>query len=411
MSRELVNDFLLISRYADPPAEATIIQALTAAGLGTPAYQPADAATGSAAQARVGTYRLNAAATGATLRITVTQHERAALAGMGEGAFGQITRRLGADDAQTLRMGTLTFDVRLKADEERIAAALHWAMSIVRALVSMTGGAVVDPAAQTSWGVAQLGVMVAGPATAQLSIHDEAWGADSRWLHTHGLQKFGRPELDLAAIPVALRAEAETFLLEVAENLAQGQRLVAGQEIDLEDHGAVVAVTVVSDAEHQAPYARLRLADSPAPGERQSIGAGRLLARIALAEAQRRHDAGDTSSALEIIDRILAANSDDCAALCLKAGILLDKGQPHEALALGELMELRTPVDYRGPLTVGLALLAIGRSREALNALDRAIEREPEAAQAFAARAEAYRLLGDERLAAVDRARAAYLGV
>ncbi len=68
-------------------------------------------------------------------------------------------------------------------------------------------------------------------------------------------------------------------------------------------------------------------------------------------------------------------------------------------------MELRTPADYRGPLTVGLALLAIGRSREALNALDGAIEREPEAAQAFAARAEAYRLLGDERLAAVDRAR------
>jgi Tfp pilus assembly protein PilF len=60
---------------------------------------------------------------------------------------------------------------------------------------------------------------------------------------------------------------------------------------------------------------------------------------------------------------------------------------------------------------VGLALLAIGRSREALNALDRAIEREPEAAQAFVARAEAYRRLGDERLAAVDRARAAYLGV
>ena len=42
---------------------------------------------------------------------------------------------------------------------------------------------------------------------------------------------------------------------------------------------------------------------------------------------------------------------------------------------------------------------------------DRAIEREPEAAQAFVARSEAYQLLGNERLAAVDRARAAYLGV
>jgi tetratricopeptide (TPR) repeat protein len=342
--------------------------------------------------------------------LTLTRHESAALAGMGDGAFGQLTRRLGAEDAQTLRAGTLTFDMRLKADEQQIAESLRWMMNILRALVSLTGGAVIDPAAQTAWGVTHLGAMANGPFTAQLVIHDEAWGADSRWLHTHGLQKFGRPELDLAAIPVALRAEAEAFLLEVAENLAQGERLTAGQEIALEDFGAVVAVTVAPDPEHQAPYTRLRLADSPAPGQRQSVGAGRLLARMALADAQRRYDTGDVAGALDVIERILAADSDDCATLFLKARILLESRQPHEAMELGELMELRTPMDYRGPLAVGLALLTIGRSREALNALDRAIEREPEAAQAFAARAEAYRQLGDERLAAVDRARAAYLG-
>lgn len=414
MSRELVNDFLVVSRYAEPPAEATIIQALAAAGLGTPTYQPANAAASAALQSRVGTYRLSrlgAPAGSATLRMSVTRHAGAALVGMGEGAFGQLTRRLGAEDAQTLRTGTLTFDVRLKADEEQIAESLRWAMGALRALVSLTGGVVVDPAAQAAWGAERLSAMATGPYAAHLSIHDEAWGADSRWLHTHGLQKFGRPELDLADAPVALRAEAETFLAEVAENLAQGQRLIAGQEIDLDEQGTVIAVSVSPDGEHQAPYARLRLADTPEPGARQGVGAGRLLARIALADARRRLEAGDEAGALETIERALAANSDDCAALFLKAQILLERQQPHDALEMGELMELRTPLDYRGPLTVGLALLAIGRSREALNALDRAIEREPEAAQAFIARAEAYRRLGDERLAAVDRARAAYLGV
>ncbi|HEY7848644.1 MAG TPA: hypothetical protein VIC27_01205, partial [Ktedonobacterales bacterium] len=212
MSRELINDFLLVSRYGEPPAEATVIQALSAAGLGTAAYQSAAAAAG-AGPPRVGTFRLSAAG-GATLRITVTRHDGPALAGMGEGAFSQLTRRLGAEDAQTLRVGTLAFDLRLKASEEQIAEALRWAMSALRALVSLTGGAVVDPAAQTAWGTQQLGAMLVGPVTAQLVIHDEAWGADRRWLHTHGLQKFGRPELDLAATPVALRAEAEAFLLE-----------------------------------------------------------------------------------------------------------------------------------------------------------------------------------------------------
>ncbi len=415
MSRELVNDFLLISRYAEPPADATVIQALSAASLGTALYQPADAAAATGAHARIGTYRLSgqtgSAIGAASLRITVTRHESAALAGMGDGAFGLLTRRLGAEDAQTLRVGTLALDLRLKASEEQIVVSLRWAMSALRTLVSLTGGAVVDPASQTAWGAAQLSAMTTGPATAQLTLHDEAWGADSRWLHTHGLQKFGRPELDLAAIPVALHAEAEAFLLEVAENLAQGERLATGQEIDLEEQGAVVAVTVAPDGEHQAPYGRLRLADAPAPGARQSVGAGRLLARMALSEAQRRQANGETAEALECIERILAADSDDCAALFLKASILLESQQPHEALALGELMELRMPIDYRGPLAVGLALLAIGRAREALHALDRAIEREPEAAQAFAARAEAYQRLGDSRMAAVDQARAAYLGV
>lgn len=410
MSRELTNDFLLVSRYTEPPAEATLRQALSAAGLGTPTYQTANVTDG-AAHARLGTYRLSAPAGAATLRIIVTRQAQPTLASMGAGAFAQITRRLDPEDTQTLRTGVLDFDVRVKSPEEQIADALRWTMNILRALVSLTAGAVVDPAAQTAWGAQPLSAMASGRLTEQVAVHDEAWGADSRWLHTHGLQKFGRPELDLAAIPVALRAEAEAFLRDVAERLAEGERLMAGQEIDLEDLGTVVAVSVAPDAEHQAAFARLRLADSPAPGARQSASAGRLLARMALADAQRRHATGDANGALEVIERILAADSDDCAALFLKATILLERGQPHEALDLGELMDLRTPADFRGPLTIGLALLAIGRSREALNALDRAIEREPEAAQAFAARAEAYRLLGDDRLAAVDRARAAYLGV
>jgi predicted Zn-dependent protease len=131
---------------------------------------------------------------------------------------------------------------------------------------------------------------------------------------------------------------------------------------------------------------------------------------MALAEAERLRAGGETADALEVIERALTADSDDSMALALKARILLDGGQPHEALELGELMELRTPNEYRGPLVVGLALMTLGRYREALNALDRAIECEPEAAQAYRARGEAYAQLGDQRLAAVDRARAVYLG-
>ena len=127
------------------------------------------------------------------------------------------------------------------------------------------------------------------------------------------------------------------------------------------------------DADHQAPFGRLRLCDAALPGEKESVGAGRLLARMALADAQRRAETRDIAGALETLDRVLAANPDDCTALTSKAAIYLRGGNAAEALTLGELMELRVPGDYRGPLTVGRALATMGRYREALVALDRAI--------------------------------------
>jgi predicted Zn-dependent protease len=106
---------------------------------------------------------------------------------------------------------------------------------------------------------------------------------------------------------------------------------------------------------------------------------------------------------------VLAADPDDCEALTAKARIYLRGGQVMEALGIGEYVELRVPQDYRGPLIVGIALGALGRFREALHALERAITREPDAAEPFAARAGVYERLGETQLAAVDRAHAAYL--
>ena len=87
------------------------------------------------------------------------------------------------------------------------------------------------------------------------------------------------------------------------------------------------------------------------------------------------------AGALADCDRVLAADPDEPAALALKARLYLRAGRTLDALSLADLMELRAPRDYRGPLIAGLALAALGRDREALHALNRAIEREPEAAE------------------------------
>lgn len=410
-ARELVTEYLLISRYSEPPNEATVIQALASAGLGAAEYTPApprDPGATPGRRLRVGTYLLRSHPGQA--KLIVARYESPALDSMGETAFNQLTRRLGPNDTRTLKVGTLALDTRFTGPVLNALETQRWALGVLRTLVSITEGAVVDPQAQTTWGAELLAAALTSGPRAHLTIHNEAWGADRRWLHTHGLRKFGRPELDLADIPVALETEAQALLLDVADNLALGEQLSAGQEIVLDELGSLIALPASPDLDHQAPWGRLRLCDVPTPPQRQGASARLILARMALAEADRLRVNGDLTDALEVIERALAADSDDSEALALKARILLDDGRSHEALDLGELMELRQPNEYRGPLVIGLALMAIGRYREALNALDRAIDREPEAAHAYSARGEVYARLGDQRLAAVDRARAVYLG-
>ena len=415
MPLELANDLLVVSPHDDPPAAAMVVRALVAANLGIAEYTPAlirpdtPAPSGPGARKRIGAYSVTIPGTQASGRIVVFSYIAAATAGMGEAAFGALTRDLPAKDVHTLRGGTLALDLRVRSSESQALAALDWAMQAVRVLLDATQGVAIDPAAQRCYSREDLSRLTLSDALAHIATHNELWDAESRWLHTHGMQKYGRPELDLVGVPISLVAEGMGFLRDVALGLIGGSSLVAGGEIDMEDLGGVVAIGVPSDVDHQAPYGRLRLADVPHPGERQSNSPIRLLVRMALAEVAKHAAAGDTARALDGIERVLAADPDDCEALTAKAHIHLHSGQIMEALDIGEYIELRIPQDYRGPLVIGVALAALGRSREALNALERAIEREPDAAEPFAVRAGVYERLGDTQLAAVDRAHAAYL--
>lgn len=439
MAEDLAIDFLAISSDAVAPVEATVIQALEAAGLGVAEYLAQASGAGAtrseggaatqapARRARIGAYTLANPAAHASAKLIVARYDGGVIAGMGDAALAALARDLDAADRQTLRTGVVGLDLRLSAPAAAPLPALRWALRILQVVARLTAGVVIDPAAQACYSRVALAILAeSGPQTADgapeldplahIAFHDEAWTPDSRWLHTHGLQKFGRPELDLVATPLSLVGEGMAFLQDLAEHLALGATLSAGQEAPIEGLGAILTVGAPAADDHLAPFGRLRVTDAPSPDAPGDFAAEtgrpplRLLIRMALADAQRRLDEDDLRGAFEAIERALAADADDCAALTLKARLYLDQDESLEALQLGELMEVRQPGDYRGPLTIGLALTSIGRYREALNALNRAIERAPEAAEAFAARAQAYEGLGQAQLAAVDRAHAAYLG-
>lgn len=411
MSHDIAVAYLVISRMVEPPAATEVARAAAGAGLGVLDYAEArgTGALPGGGRQRIGTYSGVVAGTSAAVRMTVWRAGEPVTTGMGEAALNSLAAGLAADEARTLREGRLSFDLRATLTDAQTQPALDWMVQLARVIAERCDGVVMDPLAQRCAGPRELARVQPGDALAHVAIHDEPWGVESRWLHTHGLQKFGRPELELVEVPLSLAEEAMAFLRDVTVSLAGGAHLTAGGEIDLDELGIIIAGNAPSDLDHQAAFGRLRLSDSPLPGEREGSSHQRFLKRAALAEATQKRDGGDIEGALRDIDRVLAADPDECEALMLKALIYLGQGQVTEALDLGELMELRVPGDYRGPLCAGMALAALERYREALHELDRAIEREPEAAEAFAARAEVYERLGQEQRAALDRARVAYL--
>jgi len=97
------------------------------------------------------------------------------------------------------------------------------------------------------------------------------------------------------------------------------------------------------------------------------------------------------------------------AALTMKSRLLLAQAQPGAALEIGTFLATHAPRDPRGPLVMGMALLALGRQIEALGAFGRAIARDPEDPAAYEARARLYDRLGQSYEAAADRARAKML--
>jgi Flp pilus assembly protein TadD len=412
MAEDWTVDFLTVSRHADPPAEAVVTRALAGAGFGKAEYTAATPSPGAApsGRTRIGTYTLTEPNGHATGRIVIARHDGPTLADMGQATFELLTRGLGADDVRTLREGQLALDLRIRVVNAANGAYLAWATRVLLVLLGLTEGAGIDPAAQRCYGRMELAQLARATApAAHVNVHAEPWQEDGVWLHTHGLQKFARPELELLNVPRAFEAEGRALLGDLVDMLARGDRLSAGQEVDLDDQGRLVALSVPSDIDHQAPFGRLRLVDAPAPGEQLGTGVRRSLMRNVLAEALRRAAKGDTAGAQESTERILSADPDDSDALVFKARLQLRAGQTLEALEIGELMELRRADDGRGSLIVGHALAALGRWREAHLAYTRAIERNPEDGEAFAGRAEAADRLGMTNDAASDRARSTYL--
>lgn len=418
MPRTISQDFLLIAAPPLVPLEA-LAEALAPLRLGVvsivpPMEDPEQARL--AGKARVALGRLAIRETLGRVEVTglAEQHTRAVLHGLAPEALIRLVAGLDGPQQQIVRAGTISLDLHITLIEPDIQWGLLWIGACLEALAACWNAVIFDPAAQRCQMAMQVAQMREKDAIAQIALHNEAWGPEARWLHTHGLQKFGQPELELVAVPQSLVTEGVALLRMVAESLAaqpigEAPALRAGMEVDCGDAGMLLTRNATSDRDHQAAYGRLRLVTAPAPGAEMRQDATPSLIAAAQHTTLAALAARDVALATRTVDRILAAAPDDPDVLALQARVALARGQPQEALEIGAFLTSRLPADGRGPYIAGMALVALGRLPEALGALTQAATRDPDNPDPFEARARLNERLGRLHDAASDRARARML--
>ena len=119
--------------------------------------------------------------------------------------------------------------LRMEAPGENVQGTVVFATRVAQRLASLADGVIMDTAGYRFFGPA--GWPVENPisefdAREHVHIHFEG---ESAWFHTHGLVKFGRPELEIYEVPPELNEAAYAMLLDVCQYVITTSLISPGQ--------------------------------------------------------------------------------------------------------------------------------------------------------------------------------------
>jgi hypothetical protein len=402
--------YSIVSAHTEPPTRQLVEQALEAAGLGTldhwESRQPEDPP---GMLARFLAHERNGAAS-ASIEISF-QGERV-VGEVNRAMFLVLARSLGKNDARILKTGQLSLEIEVEVQNTAHLAYLNWTVWLIDVLLNLTDGVVLDPAAQCCRGRAEW-EKCAGPfdISRHVALHITEWDNDTRWVHSHGMEKFAQPDLELVEVPPSLVREAILLVNQIAASLAKGTQIHGGQTINIGPIGEAQFINSTSPEDHQGPFSRLRMVEVGRRDHARSNHATTLLSAGAYLEGCNLAETGQVDEALACFDRVLAADSNAEAALGAKASTLLVAQRPEEALKVAEQLQSLSQTNPDGPLIAGQALVSLGRYNEAALHFTTAIQRSPDDPGLYQARARCYLALGRHQEAAADQGRAAFLAL
>lgn len=402
--------YSIVSAHTEPPTRQQVERVLEAAGLGQlDLWEPSGPDDPPGMLARFLAHERNGAAA-ANIEISF-QGERV-VGEVNRAMFLVLARSLGRNDARILKTGQLSLEIEISVKDTAHLTYLNWTVWLMDVLLNLTDGVVLDPAAQCCRGRAEW-EKCAGPfdISRHVALHITEWDNETRWVHSHGMEKFAQPDLELVEVPPSLVREAILLINQIASSLAKGTPLHSGQKISLGSVGEAQLIKSISPEDHQGPFGRLRMIevgqqDGIRPNHATTLlGAGAYLEGCHLAET------GQVDEALACFDRVLAADPNAEAALGAKASTLLVAQRPEEALEVAQRLQSLGQTNPDGPFIAGQTLVALGRYNEAALHFTAAIQRTPDDPTLYQARARCYLALGRHQEAAADQGRAAFLAL
>ncbi len=402
--------YSIVSAHTEPPTRQQVERALEAAGLGTLDLWEASAPEDPPGLlARFVAHERNDTA---TARVEMSFQGERVVGEVNRAMFLVLARSLGRNDARILKTGQLSLEIEVTVKDPTHLTYLNWTIWLMDVLLNLTDGVVIDPAAQCCRGRAEW-EKCAGPfdISRHVALHITEWDNETRWVHSHGMEKFARPDLELVEVPPSLVREAILLINQIAALLAKGTELRSGQILHLGPIGEAQLISSTSPADHQSPFGRLRLIEVAQEGSPASNRATTLLGAGAYLEGCHLAETGQVDEAIACFDRVLAADPNAEAALGAKASTLLVAQRSEEALEVALRLQGISQANPDGPFIAGQALVALGRYNEAALHFTVAIQRTPDDPGLYQARARCYLALGRHQEAASDQGHAAFLAL
>lgn len=402
--------YSIVSAHKQSPSRQDVEEALEAAGIGKIDHwvtsgpgDPAGMVARFLAREPKGT---------ATASVEISVQGERVVGEVNRAMFLVLARSLGAKDARILKTGQLSLEVQISVQDTTNLTYLNWAVWLIDVLLDLTDGVVIDPAAQCCRGHTEW-EKCAGPfdISRHVALHVTEWDGETRWVHSHGMEKFAQPDLEFVEVPPTLVREAILLINQIAATMVRGKKLRPGQTIGLGPIGHAQLSRSTSAADHLGPFSRLRLTQTADPGKAPANHATALLCAGAYLEGCQLAETAQVDEALACFDRVLAAAPRAEAALGAKASTLLVARRHEEALKIAGEMARLNPTNPDGPFIGGQALVALGRYDEAAEQFTAAIRRNPNDATIYQARARCYLAMGRHQEAATDQGKAALLAV